>query len=392
MGNHYKNLKFYFCKTDKFNEKFGKPEAKCFLSVELMMINFKFRSLSVLFALLLGCTGYVPTAPYPNNTNYPPGSAGYPNPGYYNGPSYNNQNFPSVGVNPRSNEDYERRRATDPDRDSTLSRAKRQGDACEDEREDHECYSLCKEIYKRVDDREECRELTPDNIEDIYDVWAALETGRLSNLEEIDVEHLDWFINLSIAGFDSLIRDYKRSEAEDVLIWIAENEEVAEVMRDEDDDFETLEELLSLVDRFELDTVENPFVEEIDRKTLFEYAIATGNDIAMDYFLDYFFQTHKSCRKGSITVACLTVVCSIGDSIDERDREEMFDSNIFSDFVKDIIKDTINGSTSSSGDKWIKGTGDSKIDGINDLDDSWANSDWDPDDASKPICGGLVSS
>ncbi|MCZ0932399.1 MAG: hypothetical protein OXJ52_04510 [Oligoflexia bacterium] len=356
------------------------------------MINLKFKSLIVLLALLLGCTGYVPPANYPpnNNQGYRPNNPGYPpnnNPGYppyYNGPI---QTLPSVG--PRDDSDYTRRRTEDPDRDSTLSRAKK-GDSCENERSNHECYDLCKEMYRRKDDKEECAELTPDNITAIYDVWTALKTGRLSNLEGIDEEPLDWFINVSIAGFDSLIRDYRKSDAEDVLIWIAENSEVAEVMRDEDDDFETLEELLSLVDRFELDTVENPFIEEIDRKTLFEYAINTGNDTAMDYFLDYFLQTHKSCRRDNITVACLTVICKIGAGIDERDRENLFNSNIFSDFVKDIIKDKINGADSASGDKWVKGTGESKIDSINDLDDSWASSDWDPENASKPICGGLV--
>ena len=358
----------------------------------MLMKNFK--SLVVLLALLWGCVPYAPQQSYPpnGNPNYNPNPNQY-NPNQYNPNQYNpNQYNPNtVNLNSRDDSEYTRRATTDIDREDTLDRAKRKGDSCEDERSGHECYSLCKKMYKRVDDKEECWELTPDSIEDMYDVWTALERGRLSDLEEIDPEHLDLFINLSIAGFDSVIRDYKRSEAEDVLVWIAENEEVAEVMRDEDYDFETLEELLSLVDRFELDTVEDPFIEYIDRKTLFEYAISAGNDTAMDYFLDYFFQTHKKCRANSITVACLTVICSIGSAIDERDREDLFDSNIFSDFMEDIIKGTINGDTSSSGEKWIKGTGDSKIDSINDLDDSWANSEWDPENISKPICGGLVT-
>ncbi|MDE0092477.1 MAG: hypothetical protein OXN83_04230 [Oligoflexia bacterium] len=353
-------------------------------------MNLKFKIFVTLLALLLGCP-YVPPANPPSSQGpYPVNQNPYYNPNpYYNNQGNPYQNLPSVSAPPRNDYDYTRRAVTDPDREATLSRAKK-GDACENERSGHECYDLCKSMYKRADDKEECIELTPDNIEEIYDVWTALETGRLSNLEGIDEEPFDWFLNVSIAGFDVLIRDYKRSEAEDVLIWIAENEGIAEVMRDEDFDFETLEELLSLVDRFELDTVEEPFIEELDRKTLFEYAIDTGNDIAMNYFLDYFFQTHKSCRKDSITVACLTLVCKIGAAIDERDRERLFESSIFSDFVKDIIKQRINGATSADGEKWIKGAGDAQIDRISDLDASWADSEWDPDNASKPICGGLV--
>ena len=355
------------------------------------MTVLKSKGFILLFAFLFSCTGYVPPVNYPSQGPYPNNqNPYYPNnqPAY---PPYGGHNYPPIGA-PRNDIDYTRRATTDPDRDATLSRAKR-GDACEDERSNHRCYDLCKAMYKRADDKEECAELTPDNIEAMYDMWQALETGRLSNLEGINVEHFDWFLNVSIAGFDALVREYKRSEAEDVLVWIAEDEDVAEVMRDEDNDFETLEELLSLVDRFELDSVEEPFITEIDRKTLFEYAIDSGNDIAMDYFLDYFFQTHKSCRRDNhITIACLTLVCKIGDSIDERDRENLLNSSLFSDFAEEIIRKEVNGSNSPSGDKWVKGSGDNKIDSIKDLDDSWANPEWDPDEASKPICGGLVSS
>ena len=348
------------------------------------MLNLKLKVLIVLFALLLGCTGYVPPVNYPNQSPYPPNTQ---NP---YGAGYNTQNLSSTNPLPRSNDEYDRR-DDDPDRRATLNRLKN-GDSCENEREGDECYDLCRSMYKRKPDQEECAELTPDNIEAMHEMWQDLETGRLNNLENIEAEHFDWFLKVSIAGFDSLIRGYKRSEAEEVLVWIAENDDIAEVMRDEDDDFETLEELLSLVERYELDSVEEPFIAQIDRKNLFEYAIGTGNDLAMDYFFDYFFQTHKSCWKDNeISVPCLTVVCTIGASIDERDRESLFDSYIFADFVGDIIKDTINGSTSSSGEKWIKGTGDQKIDNINDLDNSWADAEWDPANASKPICGGFVT-
>ena len=366
-----------------------------FLTKEWIMIDFKIRILVMLFSLIMiGCTGYAPQAPY---GGYPPNSGNY-NPNYQ--PNYNNQNYNpnynpnyqptnSINLGSRDDSDYSRRIATDPNREATLRDARRRGENCEDERSGHECYDLCKKMYRRGEDKEECTELTPDNIEAMYDVWLALKSGRLNNLESIELDPLDWFLNTSIAGFDSLIREYSKSEAEDVLIWIAENDDAAEIIADEDTDFETLEELLSIVDRFDLSSVESPFIKEIDRKTLFEYAINTGNDIAMDYFLDYFFQTHRSCRSNNITSACLTLVCKIGASIDERDREDILDSNIFSDFAESIIDGTINGATSASGQKWIKGTGDDKIDSINDLDNSWANSNWAPADGSKPICGGL---
>ena len=271
-----------------------------------------------------------------------------------------------------------------------MSRARRNGDACEYERSSHECHDLCRTMYRRAEDREDCEELTADNIEKMADVYDALKRAKLNDLVGIKADDLDLFLEVSIAGLDHLIRDYKRSDAEDVLVWIAENETIAEVMRDEDSDFETLEELLELVDSFDRGSVEEPFTRDIDRKTVFEYALSAGNIEAVDYFLDYIFQTDTACHKDKkATLACLTVICVIGRAVDDRDRDYFLDSSFFEDFMDDIIKGTINGSSGSSGDKWIKGSEEGQIDSFNDLDESWADEDWDPDNGKLSVCGGL---
>ena len=320
----------------------------------------------------------------------PPQGYGYPNQ-YNQQPSQNNNNLNTSPLPDPDDNYYNNRQNTDNDRDEVLNNANR-GEACEDQRYSHNCYKLCKEMYRRSDDNEECLELDIDNVEEIYDVYSDLKDGGFRKLENIDPEHFELFLNVSIASFDTIIRkEYKRSEGRDLLIWIAENEDIAEIMYDEDDDFRRLGDLLFLVQRFTPETLDKPLSFDIEnRQNLFEYAIATGNTPAMDYFLDYILKTHSSCKKTKIyTAGCLTVVCKIGFSVDERDRGQfIYYSNSFVDFIERIIKDGIN--RGNSAPKWSKGSGENQIDSINDLDDTWAGKTWNPSNDKKPICGGLI--
>ena len=120
-----------------------------------------------------------------------------------------------------------------------------------------------------------------------------------------------------------------------------------------------------------------------------DYALNSGNEEALDYFIEYILMGSQDCRADNSSIPCLTLMCSIARANVERDRGYYFDSRIFEDFISDIIDDTINGVTSASGEKWIKGSGDNKIDNVSDLDYTWAGTDWDPDNGELPLCGGL---
>jgi len=266
---------------------------------------------------------------------------------------------------------------------------RRRDSSCESERSSHSCHRLCRTMYSR--DRDECLEEEPDTIEDLYEVYQDLEGAR--NLDSIDLELFEDFLDVSITSLTSIIRDYNRNDAEDMLIWIAEDNEVAELIRAEDDDFRILNDLLSLMIRFDNTRLEVPFKRRIDgRDTLMDYALSSGNAEALDYFLEYIFAGDRDCRNDRIHVDCLTVICEIGrGSVVERDRDYYFDSSVFEEFILEIIDDSINGvSGASTNDaEWVKGSGDGKIDDISDLDYTWAGTVWAPDDGELSVCGGL---
>jgi len=278
-------------------------------------------------AFLFSCTGMAPP-------HYPP-------PG-----------FQSTGAPPqpstRSAEEYNNRVASDRDREETL-RSRRQGKTCEDENSDHECVGLCREMYRLENDREDCEELAVNDIEKIFEIHKLLKKPRLRNLEAMsqsDLDDLDVYLNVSIAGFDRLISNYNRGDAREVLQWLAEDSQTAELFSDEDDDFETFEELLEKIESFDNSEVDQPFTEDIGRKTLFEHASDAGNEIAVEWFLDYIFQTATACRNNQeSSIGCFTVICKIGSGFEDNDsREDLLDFSDFENFLEDdIIKKEVNG-------------------------------------------------
>ena len=264
--------------------------------------------------------------------------------------------------------------------------SRRRGSGCEIERSSHSCHQLCREMYSR--DRDECLEEDPDTIDDIYEVYQALENVR--DLSGINLEDFEAYLDISIVSLNSLIRDYSRNDAEDMLIWIAEYNEVAEIIVGEDEDFRILNDLLALMVRFDSSRIDVPFTRRVDnRDTLMDYALNSGNREALDYFIEYILMGSQDCRSNNANENCLKLMCEIGRASVERDRAFYFDSRVFEDFISDIIDGGINGSTDPDGNKWIIGSGDGKIDNLSDLDYTWAGDTWDPESGELPLCGGL---
>ena len=186
--------------------------------------------------------------PYPGQTNYQQPVIGQP---------FTGGNQQPVGTQPVINQPSRGdRNDLEPDR--------RRGSDCENERTSHLCHQLCREMYSR--DRDECLEEEPNTIENIYEVYKALENAR--DLDSINLEDFEVYLDISTVSLTSLFRDYNRNDAEDMLIWIAEDNEVAEIIRGEDDDFRILNDLLSLMVRFDSTKIMFPLQEGLITETI----------------------------------------------------------------------------------------------------------------------------
>ena len=149
---------------------------------------------------------------------------------------------------------YEGKKQGDSDRDTVLqaSRDRTKGNICEDEDSDHECKEMCSEIYDRRGDKKDCEELTTVQIEILYDLYELLEDPDEDNLQEIDPEDFDVYLNVSIASLEDLIDDeWNEREVKEFLYWMINDEEFTEIFKKEDDDYRTLTELLRKITRFD---------------------------------------------------------------------------------------------------------------------------------------------
>ncbi len=298
-----------------------------------------------------------------------------PPPGYGPGPGggYNPNYYPSTGVGgppggsatpPRSDAEYDAKKARDSDRAEVLNNSRsRGGDLCEDESKNHDCRAQCKEMYRNGNDREDCEELPTDQVEKLLDVHRALKNPSGDKLENIDLEDLEVYLNVSIAAFDKVVtREYRRSDAEDIFLWLTDDEEVADLLKDEDDDYRTLEGLLKVIQSYSSSSeVEKPFQRELYRDdTLFEMAIEAGNETAAEYFLEYIFEKSSHCRNGQeVSQECWGVICAIGKDFNDSDNRLDFLENfsVFSNYVDDIITGDRNPITGGvNGGNWLPDT------------------------------------
>ena len=150
------------------------------------------------------------------------------------------------------------------------------------------------------------------------------------------------YLNVSIEPFDKFIRKYSSREAKEVLLWIAESEDVAEIIEKEDDDYENL---ASLLDKLESDNsgadLWKPFVENIDGgDKLMEVVIEEGNEVALKWFQNYI--NEQSICSDETDPDCFTIYCKIGNGIADDSAQDWLGYEDFQDYIDDIIDEGIN--------------------------------------------------
>ena len=286
---------------------------------------------------------------------------------------------------------YEDRRRRDPDRNEVFDRSRTErypGKACEDESRGHDCQDQCRDIYTRRGDKEDCEELSVDQIERLHELHDILEKPDDDDLANVDFEDFDVYLNISIAPLDKLIGRYTRSEAKEFMLWLIEDEDASQVFEKEDDEYSAFEALLEGFAgsiNSNGDNIWEPFVERIEGDKLMELAIESGNEETLDWFMDYINEKNSQCEDEELHVDCFKIYCKIGDEIDDDYRDDWLGYENFEDYIEDIISEGINsdGGSEANGYQW--GGSNNVIEELRDVDD-WV------DDLCKRGNANLVTS
>ena len=272
---------------------------------------------------------------------------------------------PGLGLS-GSDDYYDRRNEENRRRNSILNRSRDRysGEDCED---DDDCEDICRKIYRRPTVRDECLELPVDQVEQLEEIYEALEHPRSSNdLEDIDSDDFETFVSIDLKPLDTLIGRLKSTEGKKVLTWIAESSDIAEIFMDVDNEYDLLEKLLNSLD----ETTDQKALEEtIDGgKSFMELAIA-DKGAALDWVHN--FIVHK-CDSEDHEEVCVfqTWYCETISSSDERSWRDLVGYENFQGVANEILSEyTISGGRPS----WW--TDEVEEDGVDELRDAEKFSD-----------------
>ena len=244
----------------------------------------------------------------------------------------------------------------------TPKRKRRQvtGDTCKYEERNHECRRQCREMYLRKADRENCiDDLTARQIDNFSSVYTALKNAR--NLNRINIEDLQAYVDESITGIRHIIRTYSAGKAKNFLSWVIANEDVTEYFIDIEENFNILDPLLmALSPPFTNSELHIPFTRPIDRRagSLFETAFEYTNDTAVDWFMDYIASTDSNCDGNAFNNfhGCFRLFCKIGRAFDDSSvQDSLEDSFVFNEYIDKIIRNGVNYSTNSGSGSAVNG-------------------------------------
>ncbi|MGI9549103.1 MAG: hypothetical protein ACR2M7_03915, partial [Bdellovibrionales bacterium] len=254
---------------------------------------------------------------------------------------------PKPPTPPRDRDYYDDLRNRDRDRDSVLSRArdKSKKDRSPDCEGDDDCEDICSDIYSSRADKNDCEEkLSVNQVEQLEIVSEAFEDPDLDDLEELDLEDVEVYLNISIEPLHKLIAKYNSREARDFLTWIAQNADAAEVLEDEDDDYEVLYRLFG---RIHTDKYFEALEVNLDGGDNFmDLSVEADNEFALEWVYEYIEDKEANCSSettGTPEVNCLKSWCKLGADMDPDYAEELPEYRFFESYLDHVIGSKING-------------------------------------------------
>ena len=286
-------------------------------------------------------------------------------------------------IDNRTGEYYKERRSNDEDRDDVIRNSRRRysGNTCEDEGKNHDCVDQCRDIYSRRSDKDDCEELSVAQIERLVEIHELLEDPDEDDLPSIDPEDFDVYLNISIEPLDKFVGKYSTNEAKEFMVWLIDDENAFNIFQKEDDEYETLQGLLGGISSGDVrnDNIYKPFIAKIESGyRLMEFAVDSGDEDVIEWFMDYIFEKNSNCERDEITTACFTLYCKIGKEMDRDYRDDWLRFDNFQEYIDEIISDGINNDGGSNSGTYYWGSASNKYEDTGDIDD------WYDD-----LCSGL---
>jgi len=150
---------------------------------------------------------------------------------------------------------------------------------------DKDCEEICDDIFSSRRSRQECYEYSSEMVSQFEDLIEAAEDGEVDEIEGIGPDVLECMLDIDESAFAKAVKEMSRREAQDFAVLIAGDVGFAEVLEEEDDEFNILRQLVNrLAGGSGLEEVLSQEIE--DDKTLL-WLFAEGNKGAWDWLDNY---------------------------------------------------------------------------------------------------------
>ena len=128
------------------------------------------------------------------------------------------------------------------------------------------------------------------------------------------------------------------------------DKDIGEIFRNEDDEHDTLEEVLKQLDKqddyeYSNDTgeIHKIFNKSIENRDTLMEIIADTSDEVVEWFMDFINEKNTECKKDSETRLCFVgVYCRIGKDLDENGKNDLLSNKSFKDYLDKIINEKVN--------------------------------------------------
>ena len=197
------------------------------------------------------------------------------------------------------------------------------------------CEEICNDLFTRRSQREDCEKLPRDLVFDFENLIESIEDG---DIDDFKANTLECLLDIDDRDFSRAVKKLSRTNAKEFLVLIADDEEIARVLHEEDDEFNIFKQLFAKVSGSDLSNV---LEREIDDGKTFLHIASENNEYAYKWINGY---VDEECDNRDSTECPsgenIGAYCKALTSFPTRDLTDFLsDADIFSDEWQTEVED-----------------------------------------------------
>ena len=204
---------------------------------------------------------------------------------------------------------------------------------------DGDCSSVCKDIFDSRSDKDDCEKLSISEVDNMKEFFKILEKPDEDDLVDLDYSALESIIDISFEPIKDLASKYTSSESKEILKWFVEDPDSANIIQDEEEDFEYLEAILENLDN---DVVEALGVSIQGRDGFLDKVVETESTPLLEWVHDFLEEGSKNSKNrdcSGLSTCVFDKYCRLASKIDTQTRRDLIDFSVFENLMEELFDD-----------------------------------------------------